>query len=153
MLILDNVFGISKKTQPQPQTQQANKQKVEDTDFMKDFILINGEKQCVKNCNQTNNKTYLFQQKCWNQCPEGSRPSDEDQKKCKLICPFERPFEIIDLQICVTNCSIIERKNKYCVTNYEGNKSAQVQDETNKIEKRFIKYQMLLQRCGIDLMQ
>jgi len=34
-----------------------------------------------------------------------------------------------------------------------GIKSAQVQDETNKIEKRFIKYQMLLQRCGIDLMQ
>ena len=41
---MQDVFGISKKTQPQPQTQQANKQKVEDTDFMKDFILINGEK-------------------------------------------------------------------------------------------------------------
>ena len=93
------------------------------------IYLINGEKQCVKNCNETNNKTYLFQQKCWNQCPEGSRPSDEDQKKCKLICPFERPFEIIDLQICVTNCSIIERKNKYCVTNYEGNKTNEVQDK------------------------
>ena len=32
-----------------------------------------------------------------------------------------------------------------------GIKSAQVQDETNKIDKRFIKYQMLLQRTGIDL--
>ena len=32
-----------------------------------------------------------------------------------------------------------------------GIKSAQVQDETNKIDSRFIKYQMLLQRTGIDL--
>ncbi len=32
-----------------------------------------------------------------------------------------------------------------------GIKSAQVQDETNKIDNRFIKYQMLLQRTGIDL--
>ena len=33
-----------------------------------------------------------------------------------------------------------------------GIKSAKVQDETNKIENRMIKYQMLLQRTGIDLM-
>ena len=33
-----------------------------------------------------------------------------------------------------------------------GIKSAKVQDETNKIENRTIKYQMLLQRTGIDLM-
>ena len=32
-----------------------------------------------------------------------------------------------------------------------GIKSTQVQDETNKIDNRFIKYQMLLQRTGIDL--
>ena len=32
-----------------------------------------------------------------------------------------------------------------------GIKSAQVQDETSKIDNRFIKYQMLLQRTGIDL--
>ena len=32
-----------------------------------------------------------------------------------------------------------------------GIKSAQVQDETNKVDKRFIKYQMFLQRSGIDL--
>ena len=33
-----------------------------------------------------------------------------------------------------------------------GIKSAKVQDETNKIENKMIKYQMLLQRTGIDLM-
>ena len=32
-----------------------------------------------------------------------------------------------------------------------GIKSAQVQDETNQVDKRFIKYQMFLQRAGIDL--
>ena len=32
-----------------------------------------------------------------------------------------------------------------------GIKSAQVQDETNKVDKRFIKYQMFLQRAGIDM--
>ena len=32
-----------------------------------------------------------------------------------------------------------------------GIKSAQVQDETNKVDKRFIKYQIFLQRAGIDL--
>ena len=33
-----------------------------------------------------------------------------------------------------------------------GIKSAKVQDETNKIDKKFIKYQILLQRAGNDLM-
>lgn len=33
-----------------------------------------------------------------------------------------------------------------------GIKSAKVQDETSKIDKRFIKYQMILQRAGNDLM-
>ena len=33
-----------------------------------------------------------------------------------------------------------------------GIKSAQVQDETNKIDNRFIKYQEFVQRAGIDLM-
>ena len=33
-----------------------------------------------------------------------------------------------------------------------GIKSAKVQDETNKIDKKFIKYQILLQRVGNDLM-
>ena len=32
-----------------------------------------------------------------------------------------------------------------------GIKSAQVQDETNKVEKRFLNYQMILQRAGIDM--
>ena len=32
-----------------------------------------------------------------------------------------------------------------------GIKSAQVQDETNKVEKRFLNYQKILQRAGIDL--
>jgi hypothetical protein len=32
-----------------------------------------------------------------------------------------------------------------------GIKSAQVQDETNKVEKRFLNYQKILQRAGIDM--
>ena len=32
-----------------------------------------------------------------------------------------------------------------------GIKSAQVQDETNKVEKRFFNYQKILQRAGIDM--
>ena len=93
------------------------------------IYLIDREKQCVKNCNQTNNKTYLFQQKCWNQCPEGSRPSENDTKSCEVVCPYEKPFELVEFQICVSNCSINDRRQKLCITNYIGNKTDQIQDK------------------------
>ena len=38
-----------------------------------------------------------------------------------MKCPFEEPFEMVKEQICVSNCTIMERKDKLCITNYRGN--------------------------------
>ena len=94
------------------------------------IYLIDGERQCVKSCEETDNHQFRFQSQCYTECPPETRISDEDPKRCKVVCPFERPFEIVELEICVANCTILQRRNKYCITNYEGNMTnEEVQDK------------------------
>ena len=87
------------------------------------IYLLNGTKECIKNCENTLNNHYIFQKTCFSECPPSTKESQEEPKRCKVVCPFERPFEIIELEICVETCSIMERREKYCVTNYEGNRT------------------------------
>ena len=46
------------------------------------------------------------------------------------VLNFEEPFEMIEEQTCVSNCTIMERKEGKCITNYYGPRSnAEVQDK------------------------
>ena len=86
--------------------------------------------QCVKSClHDTDNQyQYEFKQQCFSSCPVDSHLSDIDRKICTLSCPFERPFCLH--MFCVSNCTINERRDKDCFTNYFGNRSNfEIQDK------------------------
>ena len=92
--------------------------------------LIYDERRCVNNCNETEYNKYEFRKVCYKSCPlELSYIFNENDYLCGFSCPFEKPFEKINDQICVSNCTIMERLNKLCITNYIGNKSDKVQDK------------------------
>ena len=89
-------------------------------------FLVNGTKECVKSCNITKNKIQ-FRHHCYKQCPDDSKNISE-QNSCKSICTLEAPFELVEEEICVSSCTIMERFYKKCITNYDGNRTDEVHD-------------------------
>ena len=47
----------------------------------------------------------------------------------RINCNFEKPFELVQQQICVSKCTIMEIYNKSCITNYDGNMTNLVQEK------------------------
>ena len=90
--------------------------------------LIENTKECIESCNDKNQ--YLFRKTCFKDYPEESKNCtlEGNYYNCSALCPFERPFEMTKTQYCVSNCTIMERYNKLCFTNYEGNRNREVQD-------------------------
>ena len=93
--------------------------------------LINGERECIQNCTNLDIKKYEYQGQCYDHCPEESYNKTKEDYFCRITCPFDRPFEMVQLQTCVNNCTIMERHYNICKTNFEGNKTsnALVQDK------------------------
>ena len=93
--------------------------------------LIYNDRRCIKSCLEHKTNKYEYQNICYEKCPpDRSYNMNDTDYFCKITCPFERPFEMVKLQICVSNCTIMERKDKLCVTNYRGNRSNdEVQDK------------------------
>ena len=86
--------------------------------------------QCVKNCEENKNYRYKFMDNCYSQCPEDSLIDETKEFYCKLSCPFERPFMLKTKKICVSNCTINDRRIGECITNYFGNRSnVEIQDK------------------------
>ena len=91
--------------------------------------LIDGERKCIKSCTETENKRFEFRGVCYENCPFPSFNLSENDYFCRINCAFEEPFELIQEQICVSKCTIMERYNKLCITNYNGNMNNVVQDK------------------------
>ena len=90
--------------------------------------LIDGQKQCIETCKGTK-YIYVFRKKCFEVCPIESVPfSNTTGNYCKSFCPLEKPFEFIDEEVCTSFCTIMERYDKLCVTNYKGNYSEEITD-------------------------
>ena len=86
--------------------------------------LIPEKRQCIKSCNESNGYFKEFRESCYKKCPsEESIQREDNPNLCKVVCPFDKPFEIVKTQMCVSSCTIMEREDKICVTNYEGNKT------------------------------
>ena len=67
-------------------------------------FLIDKTKQCVKECNNKNK--YIFRSTCFEECPiESKNNSNSTGYYCSSECPFERPFEMVQEQICVSSCT------------------------------------------------
>ena len=91
-------------------------------------FLIDKTKQCVETCKNITNK-WEFRHTCFEQCPIDSKNyTNETGYYCNISCPFERPFELVEKQYCVSSCTIMERYNKLCYTNYAGDRINEVQD-------------------------
>ena len=90
--------------------------------------LIKEKNICIDDCSKDDTYKYEFQQRCYQECPLNiSEPPYKNDFFCKVKCPMEFPFEIISKQICVNNCTNIERRDGLCIINFES--------EENEIEK------------------
>ena len=72
---------------------------------------------CVYNCSEDNEYKYEFRYRCYNDCPEGTYLSNENNK-CIIICEENLPFE--KNEECVSNCSTYDFFNGICIINNQG---------------------------------
>ena len=93
-------------------------------------LLIENSKQCVNSCKNTRKNKYEFRQKCFSSCPIYSEPDLDNSGKliCRVVCPFHLPFEKVKEEICVSSCTIMERYDKLCITNYTKDRFDEIQD-------------------------
>ena len=83
--------------------------------------LILGTNQCIDECNEV--LRYKFRNECFVSCPEGTIKSENKSFYCEVICQKEKPFELIDKQICVEYCNSKLLKNNTCILKYETKKT------------------------------
>ena len=69
---------------------------------IKEKKIIIEKDMCVYNCSEDNEYKYEFKNKCYNNCPEGTYLSS-DNNKCIIICGEYLPFEMNEE--CISNCS------------------------------------------------
>jgi len=98
--------------------------------------IISEEKQCVHTCEQNANYPFEFQKKCYNSCPENiSEISEEKINYCEIKCPKDLPYELIEMQKCVKNCTFIQISNKICKLNFKSeNKNEEYEAQENLIQ-------------------
>ena len=80
--------------------------------------LILEKNECVFSCQE--NKLYIYEYNniCLLECPEYFETKDETPFYCFPKCPKNFPFLSIKEMECVDYCSISQRQNKLCITNY-----------------------------------
>ena len=77
--------------------------------------LIIEKKQCIEECYKDDTYKYEYNKCCYKECPLNTENKDY---YCYFKCPKDYPFENVEIQQCVSNCSIIEFQNKICTLNY-----------------------------------
>ena len=81
--------------------------------------LINGTRECIMNCTEREGSKYEFRKVCYKECPDHPLIiKNSTDYFCQITCPFNEPFEIIAEQICVSNCTIMDRYDVLCRTNH-----------------------------------
>ena len=78
--------------------------------------VIAGKDMCVYECSTEGDYRYEFNKTCYNDCPEGTYLSNENNK-CIIICGEDLPFELNDE--CVPKCNSIDFFNNICKINYQ----------------------------------
>ena len=100
-------------------------------------FLIPQKNQCVDDCTKNPDYSYQFRHTCYKECPNIiSEISSIKPFFCEAICTKEYPFEIIETQYCVNNCTIDERQKGLCEINYES--KDQDQDEAKEAEEKTV---------------
>ena len=91
-------------------------------------LFLGNTKQCIENCNDKN--IYKFRQACFEEYPEETKNCTDvgDYFTCNASCPFQRPFEMVKTQYCVSSCTIMERYEKLCITNCDDDRKSEIQN-------------------------
>ena len=76
--------------------------------------IIPEKDMCVYDCSIESDFLYEFNKTCYNDCPEGTYLSNENNK-CIIICGEDLPFEMNDE--CVPKCNSIDFFNNICKIN------------------------------------
>ena len=75
---------------------------------------------CIDDCSKDPDYPYEFRHTCFQDCPHNiSVKSETKDFHCEAICTKEYPFEIIETQNCVNNCTISERQKGLCRINFQ----------------------------------
>ena len=82
--------------------------------------LIYGKNECINSCNKTQNNKYelILGKICLSTFSNNLYMPNDKSVNCIPKCPEDRPFLLIDLLECVSNCTIAQRQNRLCVTYY-----------------------------------
>ena len=89
--------------------------------------LIFNKNECINKCEEDEEYKYEFRKRCYKECPEDSY-ANNNTFYCNLICPEERPFELVSLQICVKYCSIKDLLIEECILNYQSEDENKLHD-------------------------
>ena len=97
--------------------------------------LIEEKKRCVDKCSK--NFKYEFKNKCYRECPINTKTNGY---YCEIQYPEELPYEILETQECVKNCSINDITKKICRLNNQNiQKDDNLQEEiVNNFQENLI---------------
>ena len=95
--------------------------------------LIIETKECIDECDKRSK--YKYRNQCYPECPEGTIKSLNQPFYCEIICNESQPFELINEQICIEDCSLNLIKQKLCIFKYQ---KIQIEDnsENNNVENK-----------------
>ena len=107
--------------------------------------LIKEKRECIKNCDLSDNYKYEFHNICYNQCPKNSKSSIENIYICKEMCDEDKPYEIIETHECVDYCDLNQLLSEKCKLQHiddiiEENNETIIKDE-KEIKEKEIKAQ------------
>jgi len=79
--------------------------------------LIIETKECIDECDKRSK--YKYRNQCYPECPENTIKSLNKNFDCEIICNESQPFELINEQICIEDCSLNLIKQKLCIFKYQ----------------------------------
>ena len=83
--------------------------------------IIDEIRECIDECFKNENYSYLYGNKCYSKCPEGTHQSSDNQHICEkdnIICPENFPYILEESNECIKECQISDFfKNKCKINN------------------------------------
>ena len=114
----DEFFEKEYEIEKEEEIQQI-KTKINENQCQKDKSkYISETKNCIDDCSKDDNYKYEFRNNCYNKCPNKTKSSLDNIYLCEIECTYDFPYEIMETQNCVRNCSTINLFNNICKLNY-----------------------------------
>ena len=100
--------------------------------------LIPMSNTCISDCSQDEIYKYEFNNTCYERCPFNTKISKNNKFFCEIICPKEKPYEHIETQKCIENCSICDMFKNICKINYKEENKTIKEDLGKKIVEEIL---------------